>query len=214
MGAHPQPDRVGPARARAQPAGRRARRAVFALLQAYQQRQMAFVRYRGDGIFARMVRVGRRTDLRQVACFPGRQRAILRRQGEPVQRHAGAAGIEQFPAGDAPRAVGRGVPIGRVARAGQVTEVVLPLGQRGGRAAVDIDPLEQRRGAALAQPLVERAAEAAVIGIRDVAESQHAEVQMRQVGRRAHRLGGKARGGIGRVAFAIGAADEQDAAGA
>jgi hypothetical protein len=74
-----------------------------------------------------------------------------RRRGARAMRYSGAPalpGLSRRALDDAPVAIGRRFPVGRVAGAGQVAELVLPGRDGLGVAAVDVDALEQGRGAA------------------------------------------------------------------
>ena len=93
--------------------------------------------------------------------------------------------------------------------------MMLPVAQRGGVAVVHVDAVEQRLRALCAQPFIQRAAEAAELRVFAVAQRQHGVAQARKLRRRAgggrlHQAG-EGGGGVGRIAFAVGAGHEQHA---
>ena len=194
---------------RREPARGQAQAAVGMRMLAHQQVHAAIARNRGDRIFARLRRVGRRGHLHQVARLPIGQAARHGRQFHMIDGATGAARIEQLPLHQFPVAKGGGAPVRRVAGAGQVAQVLEPLFDGGAGAAVDLDAFEQARGALRGQPGIERAAEAAKLAIAAVAQGQHAIMQLRQRQLTRHQAAHEGGRIVGRIAFAIRADQEQ-----
>ncbi|CPI91503.1 Uncharacterised protein [Bordetella pertussis] len=213
IGAHSQVDGLAGLRGVRQPAAAQAQRAVGGAHLAHQQVHCAIGRQRGNRIFAMGMQraVGRiaRADLGNVAGLPLRRRAVRRRQFDEVARRALAAGVEQGAPRQPPGLVGGGLPVRQVGAAGYHAQVVLPVAQRRRVAGVDFDQVEQRRGAVGAQPVVQAMAEAAEVRVAAVAQREHGVAQGAQPGAGLHGGVGERGGRVGRIAFAVGADDEQ-----
>ena len=128
----------------------------------------------------RLLRMAR-PDLGDVGGLPVHVSDGLGHQCEVERRSAGTAGIEQRPFNQPPLAVTRCAPVGQIAAPTELADVVLPVTQRTCVFAIDLDPVEQPACARVVQPLVERAAEAAVaVAVFEVAKREHAVAQARQ----------------------------------
>ena len=119
-----------------------------------------------------------RTDLGDVAGLPVEVCCIVRDQRKVEGRAAGTARIEVPAFDQAPGAISRRAPVGQVAAAGELADMVLPMPQRARVAGVDVDAVEQRLRAGVVQPVVQVAAEAAItVGVLAVAQCKHAVLQ-------------------------------------
>ena len=201
-----------------EPARRHAQRAVGVAFLPHQQVHAAIGVQRSDRVLARPLGNAGGQHLHQITRLPAAERAAGRRfEFEVEARPALAARVQVTAHHQAPRLERAGLWRRRqVARASDARELVVPLLQRGGIALVDLDALEQRGRAALAQPAVERAAVAAVVPVAAVAQREHAAVQVleRQRTRRRHHAPHEGGGRVRWIAFAIGADDEERALGA
>ncbi|MCY1524541.1 hypothetical protein D9M68_594800 [compost metagenome] len=207
-----------------QPAAAQSQRAVRAAHLAHEQLDRAVLGQRGDGVFAvsvqRAAGFPARADLGDVAGLPGAVHIRGRCQRQQVAGAALAVRIEPLAGCQAPRLICGRLPIGQVAASGQQPKVMLPVAQRGRVAVVDLDQIEKGYRALRVEPFVEAVAEAAEVRVFAVAQRQHRVLRAGQRGRAARgfarpgrqHLVGEGRRGVGRIAFAIGAGDEQHAA--
>ena len=187
-------------------------------LLAHQQVHASIGRQRRDRVFAWLVRIARRQHLHQIARLPIADRAAGRRFEFKVKARAAEAAGVQVPTHRQPPRLEHGcrLPVRQVAGAGDARDLVLPPQQIGGVALVDIDALEHRLRAALQQPAVERTAVAAEVLVAAVAQREHAAVKPVErdaAFRILHHASNESGGCIGRIAFAVGADDEQRALG-
>ena len=113
-----------------------------------------------------------RHDLDQIAGLP----AVMGvRRTQPQQIHAGAAaaGVDQVALFKGPVVVAGRLPRGTGCASRQLAEVLLPLMQRIGVAAVDLHRAEQCLRAALAEPLLNACRKPAEVRVLAITQGQH-----------------------------------------
>ena len=150
-----------------------------------------------------------RADFGDVARLPGG--AVRRRQRNAVDRATRAAGVEVLALRQRPGFVTGRTPVRQVGAARQASQMVLPMAQGAGVAAVHVHGVEQRQCAALAQPVLQGAAEAAEGVIAAVAKRQQAEAKLRQRRGPGKHASLKSAQGVRSLAFAEGAGHHQQA---
>ena len=149
-----------------------------------------------------------RSDFGDVARAPAGG-SVRRQHSQFEYRRALAARVDFAAPAQGPGLVGHRCPVGQGGGVGGNAQVVLPVAQRRRIAIVDFDQVEQGARAGLAQPLVERVPEGAVVAVAAVAERQHGVAQPGQADVVAHAGADEAGGGVGRIALAGGARDQQ-----
>src|SRR5690606_16324920 len=114
----------------------------------------------------------------------------------------------------APALIRRRLPVGKVATAADMAQLMLPVAQHAGVAAICAEQIEQRQGAQLPQPRLETMAEAAEVRVLAITQRQHGEFQVRQVHVLSRQSSFETRGIVRCLAFTVGTDDEQRAANA
>ncbi len=113
--------------------------------------------------------------------------------------------------GELPLAVARTLPVGNLGTAAERGQMVLPVAQRACVTVVDFDQVEQRLRMVALQPVGQGMAKRAEARVAAIAKCQHtiAKLAQRIVAATGEQPARKARGAVGRIAFARRADHEQ-----
>ena len=130
-------------------------------------------------------------------------------QAQQVDRRTAAVRVHQFAAGQRPVVVAGCLPGVQGRLSGQLAELLLPVTQGVGVAAVDFHRGEQRLAAMLAQPGVQASGESAKVLILPITEAQHRIVQAVQAHGATQHLALETPGAVRRFAVAKGTDHEQ-----
>ncbi len=90
-------------------------------------------------------------------------------------------------------------------------QLLLPVTQHAGIGSVSLQAIEQRRGAALAHSFIQTLAERTEMAVLAITEGQHGILEVLQLQVCRAQAPRETRAVVRRLAFAIGADDEQDA---